>query len=205
MLAGGTSLAAQRSAGLRITLPDPISRVTVDGPVVTAHDMLAGSRIRENLAAGFPARFHFRVELWSAGVLHNLERSLEYDVLVRYIALEKAYQVWLLDKDVAPFSLGKYTNADDAERAVVRPRRVPITAPAVRRSMYYRVTLAADNLQLSDLDELNRWVRGEVQPAISGDRNAGTGISRALRSILLRVLGGSTSEYAETSKSFQLP
>jgi hypothetical protein len=169
--------------------------------------MLTSARMRENVAAGFPANFHFRVELWSeGGVFDKFERRVEYDVLVRYIALEKAYEVVLVEKDRPPFSLGKFASVDDAERAVGRPRRVPITAPANRRVMYYQVTLEADNLKISDLDDLNRWLRGEVQPAFSGDRNAGTAVSRALRSVVTRVLGGGTREYGPvTSAKFRIP
>jgi hypothetical protein len=199
-------LRGQRTPGIEITLPEPISRVTLDGPVVSAHDMLQGSRIREPLVAGFPARFHIRVELWSEGGLINRpERSIEYDVLVRYIALEKVYDVELIEPDQRPFSLGKYAGIDDAERAVARPRRVPITAPATRRSMYYRVTLHAQNLQISDLDDLNRWLRGDVRPAFTGDGNPGTALTRALRAAFAKLVGGETRDYEKSSPKFRVP
>ena len=177
--------------------------------MVTAFDMLAGSYLRDNLAAGFPARFHFRVELWSIGGLfglsHDLERSIEYDILVHFIALEKTYAVTLAEKDRVPFSLGKFTRVEDAERAVARPIPVPITAPKSKRLMYYQVTLEAANIQISDLDDLNRWLRGELGPAISGNRNPGTALSRGLKSIVAKLLGGSAREYVTTSPDFRAP
>ncbi|HVT38066.1 MAG TPA: hypothetical protein VHE78_03415 [Gemmatimonadaceae bacterium] len=175
---------------------------------MTAHDMLTASRTRANLAAGFPARFHFRVELWSIGGLFgfsHLERSIEYDVLVHFIALERVYQVVLAEKERPPFSLGKFARVEDAERAVARPTRVPITAPAGKRFMYYQVTLEASNIQISDLDDLNRWLNGELRPAMSGNRNPGTALTRGLKSIIARLLGGSSIEYKTTSPTFRVP
>jgi len=170
---------------------------------VTAYDMLAASRTRTNLAAGFPARFHFRVELWSIGGLfgltNDLERSVEYDVLVHFIALEKAYAVVLVEKERPPFSLGKFARVEDAERAVARPIPVRINAPASKRPMYYQVTLQATNIEISDLDDLNRWLRG------MSDRNPGTALTRGLKSIVTKLLGGSTIEYKTTSPNFRVP
>jgi hypothetical protein len=206
LLVDAGPLRGQRSPGIEITLPEPITRVTADGPVISAHDMLQGSRIREPLVAGFPARFHFRVELWSEGGLVNKpERSIEYDVLVRYIALEKLYDVELFEQDRLPFSLGKYAAIDDAEHAVARARRVPITAPANRRLMYYRVTVHAQNLQISDLDDLNRWLRGDVRPAFTGGGNPGTALTRALRAALAKLVGGETRDYQKNSVTFRVP
>ena len=166
--------------------------------------MLEGARMREPLDAGFPARFHVRVELWSAGGLFNqLERHLEYDLLVHFIALEKVYEVLLVEND-RPFSLGKFASIEDAEQALARPRRVPVTAPSNRRQMYYQVTLEAENLSVSDLDDLNRWLRGELQPAIRGQRNPGTALTRGLRSLTARLLGGGTREYVATSQRFRV-
>ncbi|MFI5309959.1 MAG: hypothetical protein ACHQQ3_01900 [Gemmatimonadales bacterium] len=201
-LAQGAPLQAQRRPALEITLP---SQVTVEGPVVRAIDMLSGARIRDPLAAGFPARFHFTVELWSEGPLFaDAERRAEYDVIVRHLALEKVYEVVRIEED-RPLSLGKFANVDDAESAIARPARVAIKAPATRRPMYYQVTLSVQILNASDLDELNGWLKGELRPAISGDKNAGTAVSRGLRTFVARLLGGEAREYETKSPTFRAP
>ena len=111
---------AQRLPALAVSLPS-LSRVSLEGPVVRATDMLAGARIRELLTAGFPARFHFRVELWSEGGWFNdIERRLDYDLLVRYIALEKVYEVVQVIEE-RPFSLGRFVRVEDAGSAIARP------------------------------------------------------------------------------------
>lgn len=199
-LGGGAPLAAQRRPALEISLP---AQVTVDGPVITARDMLSGPRIRDPLAAGFPARFHFTVELWSQGALFDrLERRAEYDVIVRHLPLEDAYEVTRREEE-RPQSLGKFKLVDDAERQVGIPVRAAITAPRSSRKMYYQVALAVQILSLSDVDELDRWLRGELRPAISGERNPGTVVTRGLKAFAARLLGGETREYEKRTATFE--
>ena len=177
----------------------------VVGPVVTAKDMLAGARIRELLTAGFTARFHFRVDLSSEGTwLNDVERRLDYDVLVRYVPLEQTYEVVQVTHD-RPFSLGKFTRIDDAEGAVARPTRVPNAAFATSHKLYYQVKLEVEVLSLSDLDEVDRWLRGELQPAMSGSRNPGTALTRGFRTLAARLLGGEKREYEARTPTFRVP
>jgi len=129
LLAGaGGAARAQGTPTLEITLPAP-DRLATSGPLVLATSMLSSAHSRDPLAAGFPARFHFLVTLWSEGGLANaIERRAEYDVFVRYLIVEKKYEVVQLMNDRAPFSLGKFDHVEDAERAIARPTRVPITS-----------------------------------------------------------------------------
>ena len=45
-------------------------------------------------------------------------------------------------------------------------------------------------LDVSDLDELERWLRGEASPAVRGKRSPGTALTRGVRSLASRLLGG---------------
>ena len=204
-IAGGAPLAAQRRPVLEVELPAP-SQLAVQGPLVRAREMLSGPRILEPLAAGFPARFHFAIELWSEGMLFSRsERRAEYDVIVRHIALENVYEVSRIEVDRPPLALGKFARVDDAESQIGKWSRVGIVAPHSPRRMYYLATLTVQIIDLSDLDELNRWLKGELQPAISGDRNPGTVVSRGLRSFAARLLGGETREYEQKTATFRVP
>ena len=199
-----TTAAAQRRPSVDIGVP-PSSQLLATGPVVQARDMLAGARIRELLSAGFTARFHFRVELWSeGGWLNDVERRLDYDVLARYVPMEQLYEVIQVTHD-RPFRLGKFGKIEDAESAIARPTRVPISAFKTSRRLYYQVTLQVEILSVSDLDEVDRWLRGELQPAISGGRNPGTVLTRGFRTLAARLLGGETREYEARTPAFRIP
>lgn len=202
--AGGT-LRAQAEPTLEIRLP-AADELTTMGPLVLATNMLSSAHSREPLAAGFPARFHFLVTLWSEGRFTNaVERRAEYDVIVRYLAIEKKYEVVQLMNDRPPFSLGKFDHVEDAERAVARPTRVPITAFASKKPLYYRATLDVTILGESDLDEVDRWLKGEVEPAIHGDRNPGTTVTRSIRRLASRLLGGDSRQFEAVTPSFHVP
>lgn len=201
---GGTPLRAQRPPTLEIRLP-PAAQLASVGPLVLATDMLSSPRSREPLAAGFPARFHFLVTLWSEGGFANMiERRAEYDVLVTYSAMDKTYEVVQIMND-RPLSLGKFARVQDAEAAIGRPTRVPITAFASRKRFYYRVTLDVQILGATDLDEVDRWRKGELEPAIRGDRNPGTALARSLRMLASRLLGGDSREFEAATSVFRVP
>jgi len=204
LLSGGRDLHAQREPTLEIQLP-AADQLTRAGPLISATAMLSSARARDPLAAGFPARFHFLVTLWSEGNFGNaIERRAEYDVLVTYSAMEKKYQV-VQNMNDHVLSLGKFDRVEDAEGAIARPTRAPIRAFASRKRLYYRVTLDVQVLNASDLDEVNGWLKGELEPAIHGDRNPGTALTRTIRYLTSRLLGGDSRQFEAQTPGFHIP
>ena len=205
LLAGGTSLGAQGSgagrARLEMTLP-PAGSLSSDGPLVRGLNVLGSAQLRDLLRNGFPARFHFRVELWSAsGWFNDLERSAEWDMIVRYDPLDRTYRVARIVGDqVAP--LGQFDQFADAETAVERPFRAPISARRGKRG-YYTVTLDVETLSLTELDEVERWLRGELRPAVRGQRNPVTPVTKGLRTVFVRLIGGERRHYELRSGTFR--
>ena len=68
--------------------------------------------------------------------------------------------------------------------------------------MYYHAVLEIEKLSLSDLDELNAWLSGELRPATRGQRNPGTALARGFQTLMLRMLGGENPRYEARSKTF---
>lgn len=197
-------LAAQVAPGVEIQLPTA-SRLTIDGPLVRARGTLTDATIRELLQSGFPARLHYRVELWADGrFFDELQRTVEWDVVVRFLGVEQAYEVVQVVGE-RPLSLGAFMRVEDAEIAASRPVRVPIAAPPENRRYYYLATLEVETLSMSDLDEVGRWLRGELRPAVQGERNPGTALTRGIRSLATRLLGGDRRQYRERTPTFRPP
>ena len=195
------TVAAQAPARPTLTLDLPAdSQLTRHGPLVRAQAMLAGGRIRELLNAGFPARFHFRVELWSEGrFFNNFERAGEFDVLARFLPTEKMYEVTQIQDDRA-FSLGKFAALADAERAIGRANAAPVVARPSSRQQYYQAVLTVEVLSEKDIDEVARWLQGDVT-----GRNPGSFLSRGVRAFATRLLGGEKTQYEFTSPRFKTP
>jgi hypothetical protein len=179
------------------------TRLTAEGPLVRSRAILADPYLRELLQAGFPVRLSYRVELWADGrFFDELQRSAEWEVRVVFRGVQQTYEVIQLVGD-RPLSLGEFARLEDADAAASRPVRVPIRAPGENRRYYYLATLEVEAMSMTDLEELNRWLRGEFQPTVRGDRNPGTALGRGLRSLATRLLGGERREYTERSPSFR--
>lgn len=195
-------LAAQSRPRVEIQLP-AASRLTMDGPLVRSRSMLADANTRELLRSGFPARLHYRVELWADGrYFDELQGTAEWDVIIRFRGIEQTYEVVQIVGDNV-LSLGAFALLDDAEAAISRPVRVPINAPRRNRRFYYRVGLEVEAMSVSDLDEVSRWLRGDLQPAVRGEASAGTAFTRGLRALSTRLLGGERREYRARSATFR--
>ncbi len=192
---------AQRRASVEVMLPTR-GQAATDGPMVRCRGVLDDADLRDLLRHGFPARLHYRAELWSYGGWSNdLRRAVEWDVVLRYDPLDKTYRAsQVLDDRAAP--LGQWTRFEDAEAELDRPYRAPLSPRDVRGKMYYNVTLDVETLSLSDLDEVERWLRGELRPAVRLQRNPGTAVGRGVRTLLVRLLGGEKRHYERRSGAF---
>ncbi|MBX3174571.1 MAG: hypothetical protein KF709_09150 [Gemmatimonadaceae bacterium] len=201
-----TPAGAQGSTAPRLEISLPVAaRLTAEGPLVRAEGVLSDARMRELLRSGFPARLSYRVELWSSERwLDQMHRVVEWEVQVRWRGVDQKYEVTQFVGG-QPLSLGAFEKVEDAEAAVERPLRPPISAPISRRRFYYQGTLEVRTLSVSDLDEVNGWLRGELQPAVRGERNPGTAFTRGLRSLTTRLLGGERREYATRTGTFRIP
>jgi hypothetical protein len=199
--AGGSPLGAQSRPRLEVALPAANALIT-DGPLVRCVDVVSDSRLRDLLRNGFPTRLHFRAELWSAGGWFNdLERTAEWDMIVRYDPLDRTYRVARIVGDVV-VPLGQFEQFADAETAIERPFRAPITARRGKRG-YYNVALDVETLSMTELDEVERWLRGELKPAVRGKGNPVTPVTKGLRTVFVRLIGGERRHYEQRSATFR--
>lgn len=155
---------------------------------------------------GFPMELHYRVELWAARRLFDdLLAATEWDVVVRYDALAERYRVFRVDSTNVVRQLGVFARVVDVAAEVERPVRVALAANRRGGRQYYRVVLNVATLSDNDLDEVNRWLRGELRPAVRGQRNPGTAIGRGVRRVFVRVLGGEQRHLEARTPSFHVP
>jgi hypothetical protein len=160
--------------------------------------------MRDLLANGFPARLHYRLERWQAGGwFDDLKAAVEWDVILKYDVLGKRYQVVRVVNN-KPESLGEFPAVADAENAAEGPYQTSISLPSKGKRGYYNLLLDVETLSLSDLDEVERWLRGELKPAVSGKKNPGTALGRGVRTLVVRLLGGEKRHYEARTGTFRL-
>jgi len=92
---------------------------------------------------------------------------------------------------------------DAADNAVEAPYRPGISLPRRGQRGYYNLLLDVETLSLSDLDEVNRWLKGELKPAVSGKKNPGTALGRGVRTLVVRLLGGEKRHYEARTGTFR--
>lgn len=196
-----SALAAQSTRGAEIRLP-AAAALASEGPQVRLVGVLDEREVRELLGHGFPIRIHFRTELWqTGGWLNDLRGAVEWDVVVRQNALARTYDVArIVGTQVTP--LGRFATIDEAVAAAERPYRVPLVPRGGERS-YFNVVLQVETLSLSDLDEVELWLRGELRPAVRRPGTAGTALGRGLKSLFSRLLGGEVRTYEVRSPTFR--
>ncbi|MFL5565145.1 MAG: hypothetical protein ACJ77J_08635 [Gemmatimonadaceae bacterium] len=184
-------------------LPPPQNAWADEPPYVTSAGLLSDASMRDLLANGFPARLHYRLERWaSGGWFDDLKAAVEWDVILKYDILGKKYQlVRVVNKKSEP--LGEYPDFESADNAVEAAYRVAISLPKKGQRGYYNLLLDVETLSLSDLDEVQRWLRGELKPAVSGKKNPGTAIGRGLRTLVVRLLGGEKRHYEARTGTFR--
>jgi hypothetical protein len=195
---------AAQPARLTITVP-PRGRETMQGPTVITAGVLSNSKLQEFIRSGFPARLHYRVELWSrTRGFDNREANAEWVFIVEYQQLEQTYT---LSRQVGNRLIpsGPYKTMAEVQTALAAPFEAPVRAPNLKQRMYYHAVLEIEKISLSDLDELEAWLRGELQPATRGERNPGTALWRGIQTIALRMLGGENPRYEARSDTFGPP
>ena len=159
-------------------------------PLVAIKGVLTEKPFDELLRSGFPARLHVRAEIWTIGRwFDDVLGRVEWDIVVRYDAIDRTYEV---ARFVAGrlMPLGSYVRFSDARAASELPYLPALAAPPRGRKSYVAVQAELQTLDVSDLDELERWLRGEASPAVRGKRNPSTALTRGVRSLASRLLGG---------------
>jgi hypothetical protein len=201
VLAAASNAVAQKPQ-VSVVLPEQSMRAS-EPPIVRSQSLITDGAMLDLLHNGFPARLHYRIERWSTGGwFDDIAAEKEWDVVVRYDALKKFFQVYRVVSRKTTL-LGSFESIQEAEASVDAPFPAPISAPKKGRRSYYTLTLDIEAISLTELDEVERWLRGELQPAVRGKKNPGTAVGRGVRTVMVRLLGGEKRHYETRTGTFR--
>lgn len=156
-------------------------------PVVTASGLLHDAVFAGALRDGFPVRFQFRLELWRASRLFDrLEREQNWFVLAQLDPLTGVYSLTRSDGTEQAFG-----NLEGLQRALAVTYTVDLPFPQGRQRTryYYLASLSIESLSLSELEEVERWLRGDLGRAITREGDFGGALERGARRLLIRFSG----------------
>lgn len=172
-------------------------------PLVRTIGVLAAGRTSELIRNGFPARLHYKLERWAAGTFVNdVKATAEWEFIAQFDPLAKTYKLIRATPKNAVV-VGEYTDLADADSKLAEPYPAPISPPKRGEKSYYVVSLDVEAMSMSDLDEVQRWLRGELRPVVRGRRNPGTAVSSGVRTLFVRILGGERVVYQASTGVFR--
>ncbi len=196
VLAGARPIRAQDSAAVRL-------EVTLAGtardPLVTTKNLLEETPWLSALRQGLPVRLSYRLEIWRSreAWLDEVQRQIEWTVVIRHEPLLDQFSV------VRLLPNGVRRNVYGTPGALAAALGVPVrftVAPREAGTFYYAATLAVATLSDSDLDQFERILRGELDPANGEGR---TLLQRARR-LVLSLAGLPTANLSAKSEAFEV-
>ena len=176
LLASGT--AAAQSPTLTVTLQSNVPRVRSTG-------LLADGKFVGLMRSGFPLRLHYRLELWKV-------RSSWFDQFIREVSWDAVARNDPLADDFVLIRQGgavsRYATPEELAAALDIPYVVTLR-PTEGGRYYFIARLEVTTLNDTDLQELSRWLSGDVGPAVSSGENFGDALARGAQRVLVRLAG----------------
>lgn len=190
---------AQNTPRLRVTAPTLTTLATV-----AVVGVLADKKFDELMRNGFPVHVHVTAEMWQSGrVFDEVAARSEWDMIVKFDTFDSNYEVLRYTAD-SIVSLGAFKKLADARAASELAYAPPLGIPPRGRESYVSARADVETMQMSDLEELQRWLNGEARPAVQGKKNPGTAIVRGLRSLITRLLGAEVRHLDGRTRTFIL-
>jgi hypothetical protein len=179
-LAVTAQVALAQSPLLTVTLQTEIPRVRSTG-------LLSDGKFVGLMRSGFPLRLHYRLELWKvrASWFDQYIREASWDAVARHDPLADDF---VLIRQGG--SIHRYATPEELAAALEIPYMVTLRPGSSGSGRYYFLArLEVTTLNDTDLQELSRWLSGEVGPAVSGEGSLGEAFARGAQRILVRLAG----------------
>jgi len=195
------ALAAPLTPGVG-TAQSPTLTVTVQNntPRVRSTGLLADGKFAGLMRSGFPLRLHYRLELWRV-------RTSWFDQFVREVSWDAVARNDPLADDFVLIRQGgavsRYATPDELSAAFEIPYTVTLRPPSGGR-YYFVARLEVTTLNDTDLQELQRWLSGDVGPAVSGEGNFGEALARGAQRVLVRLAGLPRQRLEARSSTFRI-
>ena len=175
-----TTAAAAQTPTLTVTLHSNVPRVRSTG-------LLADGKFLGLMRSGFPLRLHYRIELWHVrgSWFDEFMREVSWDVVARNDPLADDFVLIRQGGRVS-----RYATPEELSAALEIPYTVTLQPSGSQGDRFYFVArLEVTTLNDTDLQELSRWLSGDVGPAVSSGENFGDALARGAQRVLVRLAG----------------
>jgi len=172
------SRAAAQAPALTVIIQSGVTRVQTTA-------LLADGKYAGLMRSGFPLRLHYRLELWRSrsGWFDQYISEVPWDAVARHDPLADDFVLIRTGGSVA-----RYGTPEDLARALELPYRWNLKIKG-SGNFYFFCRLEVTTLNETDLEELSRFLKGDVGPAVSGGANLGSALARGAQRLVMRIAG----------------
>ncbi len=163
-------------------------------------DLISDPRILEAVHSGLPLRIQVLVQLWRDGFFDDEEGRHEWRASLLYDPLTHRYRV---QAGSNPDPGVEVNTLDEARASLQQTLFLPLRPRRPGRH-YYIAHVEVETLSLSDLEELQRWLRGELAPAVAGEEEVQGALAKGFRRVLMRMLNLPARRFQVRSPSFEI-
>lgn len=161
-------------------------------------DLLADGGLRRAIHQGLPLRIGVRAELWQDKFFDSERGVAEWKASVVYDPVARNYEV-----DVGSGEAATVSSLAEATAVLQQRFELPIR-PQRSGRFYYLAVVEMETLSLSDLEELQHWLKGDLAPAVSGDEDVENAMARGVRRLFVRALGLPTRRIRLRTETFEV-
>ena len=182
------ALLSFQAPGLGGQEQDPLRFVIVPETgeaVVEIGDLLSDPELAEALQTGLPLRIRLGIQLWKDGFFDDQKGQYEWRASIVFDPLTRRYRVQTSERTGAEVEVN---TLEEARAALQLTLSVPLR-PRESGRYYYAATVEMETLSLSDLEELQRWLQGQLAPAVAGDQDVEGALATGVRRLVVRMLG----------------
>ena len=168
--------------------------------VVEITDLLSDESLVEAVTSGLPLRIRLRIQLWKDGFFDSQKGQYEWRATVLFDPLTRRFRIQTSDRAEAEVEVN---TLEEAKQALKRNLEIPLR-PRESGDFYYSALVEMQTLSLSDLEEVQRWLQGELVSAVAGEGDVDGALAKGARRVLVRMLGLPAKRFTGQAEKFRV-
>jgi hypothetical protein len=163
-------------------------------------DLFSDPGLVEAVVSGLPLRIRIRVQLWKDGLFDSQKGQHEWRATLLFDPLTRRFRLQTSEQTEAEVEVN---TLEEVREALQLTLQIPLR-PREKGKYYYIGEVEMETLSLSDLEELQRWLQGELAGAVAGEGDVDGALAKGFRRVLVRMLGLPAKRFQVQSPSFRV-